>query len=245
MKNKKFKKAIWMYAVVLFTSAFILLLFTYYSQNKLDKNLNDYINKLSIEEKKKISFQTDLFSVTEDNKDLKNQIDSLKKELKDLKNNKDNSDIEQAKFKEIYHNSVKAYENLIYAENEYLKGNIIECAEILLNNCDHTFLDINALEKYNNLVNKTFFNASQKLYVKGLENYKNSQYKEAVDSFKESISFSKENYLTDDCYYFIAYSYFNMGNKELAKNNLEILIKDYPDSSYKIDSLNLLKQLLG
>ncbi len=245
MRNKNIKKAIWLYAVVLFASAFILLLFTYYSQNKFDRNLNDYANKLSIEEKKKNSFQTDLFSATEDNKSLKKQIDMLKKEIENLNSNKKSIEDEQKNLKEKYEKSVQAYEYLLLAENQYLDGNVIECATILLKNCNKSLLDTNAAEKYNTLVNRTFFKASRELYIKGLESYKNKLFKEAINKFEQSVSFDKNSYLADDCYYFISYSYYNMGEINSARDTLQVLLKDYPDSTYKSDSLYLLKQLQG
>ena len=56
MYNKKGKNTIWIYAVILFTCVFILLLLTGYSQVKFNRNLNEYRNKLiSSEEEISIS----------------------------------------------------------------------------------------------------------------------------------------------------------------------------------------------
>ncbi len=232
-----------MYAVVLFTSAFILLLFTYYSQNQFDKNINDYINKLSEEEKKKISVQSNLYTVSEENKALKKQIEDLNKAVSSLKKDIKTNESETKVLDEKYSSTVKAYEKLINAEDEYLKGKIIESASILLNNCEKKYLNVNAAQKYDYLVNKTYFKASQQLYTQGFTAYKNKMYNDAILKLEQSLSFDRNNYFSDDCYYFISHSYIKMGNKELAKKNLEELLVNYPDSSYKKDSLNLIKKL--
>ncbi len=243
MKNKKVKKAIWFYAVVLFTSAFILLLFTYFNQDQFDKNLNEYISKLSEEEKKKISIQTNLFSVTEENNNLKNEVNSLKKELEEIKNSKKVVDSEKTELNKDFLKLKEAYEHLINAENLYLKGNIVESAEILVKKCDKSVLGFNALESYNSLLEKTLFKASRELYIQGYEYYKNKQYDMAIDKFKQSLEFEKNSYLSDDCYYFISYSYYWLNDIENAKNNIQTLLDNYPDSSYKNDSLLLMQKL--
>jgi TolA-binding protein len=243
LKNKKVKKAIWFYAVVLFTSAFILLLFTYFNQDQFDKNLNEYISKLSEEEKKKISIQTNLFSVTEENNNLKNEVNSLKKELEEIKNSKKVVDSEKTELNKDFLKLKEAYEHLINAENLYLKGNIVESAEILVKKCDKSVLGFNALESYNSLLEKTLFKASRELYIQGYEYYKNKQYDMAIDKFKQSLEFEKNSYLSDDCYYFISYSYYWLNDIENAKNNIQTLLDNYPDSSYKNDSLLLMQKL--
>lgn len=40
--NKSERKTVWIYAVILFTSVFVVLLLTAYSQIKLNTNINKY-----------------------------------------------------------------------------------------------------------------------------------------------------------------------------------------------------------
>lgn len=56
MDNKKDKKTVWIYAVVLFTSAFIVLMITAYSQIKVNKNIDYVRDKLGNSEKEKKQF---------------------------------------------------------------------------------------------------------------------------------------------------------------------------------------------
>ena len=50
-----------------------------------------------------------------------------------------------------------------------------------------------------------------------------------------------EDYYADDCYYFIAYSEYNIGNYDKAKEALNTIINNYPDSSYYKDAKDLLR----
>lgn len=243
MNNKKVKKAIWFYAVVLFTSAFILLLFTYFNEDKFDKNLKEYINKLSAEEKKKISIQTNLFSVTEENNNLKNEVETLKKELEKIKDTNKTVKSEKTELNKDFLKFKESYEYLLNAEILYSKGNIIDSADILVKKCDKSVLGSNALQSYNLLIDKTLFKASRELYMQGFDYYRNKKYEMAIDKFKQSLEYDKTSYLADDCYYFISYSYYRLNDIDLAKSNLQMLLDNYPDSSYKKDSLLFMKKL--
>ena len=232
-----------MYAVVLFTSAFILLLFTYFIQGQSEKKRLEYIDKLSEEEKKNIIAQSNLNSVSKDVYNLNKKIENLENTILKLKDSKNAAEAE-VKVKEDAHlDTVKSYEELIKAENQYLKGNLIDCATILLKNCDRNLYDAGASEKYDYLVNKTFYKASEQLYSQGLSYFKSKKYNEAIFNFELSLSLNKTSYFADDCYYFIAYSYINTGSNEMAKKKLNDLLINYPDSTYSNESLRIIKQL--
>jgi len=66
--NNNDKKTVWVYAVILFTSAFIVLLITAYSQIKVNKNIDEVRNKLGSTEKEKSNFQMSLSSALAENK---------------------------------------------------------------------------------------------------------------------------------------------------------------------------------
>jgi len=93
----------------------------------------------------------------------------LKKEISDSENKKE-------KEKNLYENIMEAY-------IEYAKGNIKECALKLLEIDSKSITDNNLLEKYNDLVEKTYKKASELFYFEGYENYKNKKYSEAVKSW--------------------------------------------------------------
>jgi TolA-binding protein len=220
-----------------------LLLFTYFIQGQSVKKRNEDINKLSEEEKKRMIAQMNLNTVSKDVYNLNNRIETLEKAILKLKDSKKAAE-EEVKVKEDVHlDTVKAYEELIKAENQYLKGNLVECATILLKSCDRKLYDASASEKYDYLVNKTFYKASQQLYFQGLSDYKSKKYNEAIFKFELSLNLNKESYFADDCYYYIAYSYINTGSNEMAKKNLNELLINYPNSTYSNESLRIIKQL--
>lgn len=245
LKNKKVKKAIWLYAVVLFTSAFILLVFTYFNQNEFDKSTSDFKNKIMEEERKRKSAQLDLDSLTKKINELEDEIDKHIKEKSKLEDSLKSSVAEANEQKDAHLSKVKAYEKLIEAENQYLKGNFIECATILLNSCDKKLYDTVASEKYDYLVSKSFLKASQQLYSKGLSDYKNKKYNDAINKFELSLSLDKTSYFSDDCYYYLAYSYINTGEDEKARNSMNELLINYPDSMFKNEALRIIKHLPG
>ena len=79
MYKNKSKNTIWIYALILFTCVFILLLLTGYSQIKFNRSLNEYRNKLiSSEEEINISSHN-LKTALEENEMLYKKIEKLYK----------------------------------------------------------------------------------------------------------------------------------------------------------------------
>lgn len=239
-KNKN-SKTLWVYAVVLFACAAIVLLWTGYSQIKINNYLQEYEEKLHDKENESSMFQYNLSSALAENEKLKKQINELKEKLEAVEKEnellkKEISDSENKKEKEK-----NLYENIMEAYIEYAKGNIKECALKLLEIDSKSIMDNNLLEKYNDLVEKTYKKASELFYFEGYENYKNKKYSEAVKSLNLSLKLYDEDYYADDCYYFIAYSEYNIGNYDKAKEALNTIINNYPDSSYYKDAKDLLR----
>ncbi|MDP4179886.1 MAG: hypothetical protein Q8942_02205 [Bacillota bacterium] len=240
--NKNIKKTVWLYAVVLFTSAFIVLLLTYYSQMKTDKSINDYLNRISNEEKKKLLFQTGLNTATEENKGLKKNIENLNSIIKKEKEKENSIKDDLDNVQKNYLDTMNSYDQLLFADNSYNNGEIVKSAD-MLNECDINFLNSVGKEKYDYLSSIVFEKAASILYLDGYSLYKSKMYNDAINRFEKSLSFSKHNYISDDCYYFIAYSYINLGDISSGKSKLQDLINNYKDSSYYKDSVQLLKSL--
>lgn len=243
-KNNE-KKTVWLYAVILFTSAFIVLLLTGYSQIKFNKSLTDYKNRLNDREKENTKFQYNLSSALAENKKMNEELKSLKEDmLKTIeKNNSLSKNVEDIKNNQTI--TISSYELLLKADKEYSEGNIRESALILLEKINIYQFSENALNKYYELVSKTYKKAALQFYRDGLKDYKKGEYEKAVKDLKYSLKFAKNEYFSDDCYYFIGYSEYNLGNKDLAKESLETLISNYPDSSYKKDAEDLLTSING
>ncbi len=241
MKNSKM--AVWMYAVVLFTSAFVVLLLTAYSQIKFSRNIDDYKNRIYTEESEKNNVQMDLSSAIEENKKLKNEISSVRNELTNIKIKQEATSSDYSNLQKKYDQVVAAYEALIEAEQEFNRGNVTGCTIILHEKINKEVLEKSALEKYKLLVGKSYYSAAASLYEEGYRKYTKAGYSEAIALFNRSLELVTDGYYSDDCYYFIAYSEYRLGNRDNAKAALNSLLAKYPGSSFSKDALDLLKTL--
>lgn len=245
MDNKKDKKTVWIYAVVLFTSAFIVLTITAYSQIKVNRNIDNVKNELGKTEQEKSSFQMNLSQALVENKKLNEKVESLEKEIEELKKEGSDADLELEDVKKNNEIVVDNYEKLMIANIDYLSKDIKKCALILYKEVDKSLLDKSALELYNNLVELSYKKASQEFYNDGYNFYKKGQYESAIESFNNSLLLSNTEYYSDDCYYLIAYSYFNLGDKVKSKEVMNNLLLIYPDSTYKDDAIEFIEANLS
>jgi len=241
--EKNGKNTLWVYAVILFTSAFIVLLLTAYSQIKFNKNIDEYKNQLSTEENAKINIQTNLGNALNENKKLNEDLKNLSKENEDLKTKVDVNDKELNNQKQKYNAMANAYDILIKAQNEYNEGNILNSAETLYSKIDSKLLGKAGVEMYNTLIDNVYNKAANILYINGYNSYINKNYEEAIASLKKAYNYSSREYFSDDCLYFTAYSYYRIGNKNEAKAYMQNLINTYPNSSYKDEAVNLINQM--
>lgn len=231
-KEKSGKMKIWMYAVILFTSAFIVLLLTAVSQIKLSRNIDDYKSRLSTKDTENYEFKMNLNSALEENdklqkklKELEEQlltangsIDALKRELSDLN-----------KMIEVQKNT---HEQLYEAEKLFKEEDYVQCAGIIFENIDPTVLGKNSLIVYSTLKEKSFKLASLELYKRGYENYYKKLYPEAAEAFRRSLDFTEDEYYSDDCLYLLAYAHHHMGDKVKATEYMTSFIIKYPKSIY-------------
>ena len=242
--DKKNRVRLWLYAVVLFTSAFVVLLITAYSQIKFNRNIDDYRKQIYSEEKEKNRFLLNLNSALEENLKLAGEIKALKEQIKGLKDKAGGMEGKNLELQSKYDNILSTYEKLAEAQNEYNSGNVIACAEILKNKINTGYLDSKGLQMYNSLVEKTYPGASHELYLKGNEAYRNKKYEDAIEYLRKSLLLSDSEYYSDDCYFLLAHSEYRLGDKESAAIFAEALIRKYPKSSLTDESRDLLV-LLG
>lgn len=241
MDNKKDKRTVWIYAVILFTSAFIVLIVTAFSQIKVNQNIYDVRNKLGATEKEKSNFQMNLSSALAENEKLNEEIKKLEKEIEDKRIEESNLKKELSNIKDINTSKFTNYEKLMLAYNKYNTGDVKGCSLILINEIDKGSLDKNAIDMYNSLSGLSNIKASLEFYIDGYNSYKKDDFNKAIESFKNSLSLTVNEYYSDDCYYFIAYSYFYINNKDLAKETMNTLLKYYPESTYKKDAVRFLE----
>lgn len=242
MYKKKGKNTIWIYATILFACVFILLLLTGYSQTKFNKNLDEYRNKLvSTEEEKNISSHN-LKTALEENKMLYEKIEELNDVLE--KKSADYRDIEEKlKNKDVEDEMsqfINNYELLLEAEEYYNNGKITKSAVIILEQVDKNKLNLNGLKKYNELNERINEEAAWEFYQEGYNSYINKKYKDAKYSLYYSLKITEEEYFSDDCYYYIAYSDYRIGEYQLAEQSLKKLVEKYPSSNYIKEAERLL-----
>jgi len=244
MNDKKSAKIkIWVYAVVLFTSAFVVLLITAYSQIKFNKNIDDYRKQIFSNENEKNKFKLNLNSALEENIKLVEDLKSLRDDLSSTRNKVEEYEKEIEALKENQEYINRAYEGLALAANEFNKGNIVNCAEQLSGNVDPKYLNAQALQQYNYLVEKTYKEAAHELYIEGYKYFKKKIYSAAVKRFWKSLNLADGEYFSDDCYYLLAFCAYKEGDKETAKSYIATLKEKYPKSNYIKDADGLLKQL--
>lgn len=235
------KKKVWIYAVILFTSAFIVLLLTAVSQIKLNKNISDYKTQIYAKEKEKSDFQLNLSSSKNENKKLQEELKITKEVLDNEIKAKENEIKKQKELETKIKEVIDSYENLIKAENEFLNEDYVTCALILSKQCDAEYLNDEATKKYLFLREKTYGKASKTLYTDGLKKYRRGEYDAAVSNFQSSVDLMPNEYYSDDCYYYIAYSLYMSGKYDFSVKAVDKLLIDYPSSSYISDAYDLLK----
>jgi len=241
-KDKNGKAKVWVYAVILFTSAFIVLLITAYSQIKFTRNIDNLETQISTKENEKNMFQLNLNSALKENEKLLNENKKLEEQLKKEKEVVEEQERKILEIKNSENEIINSYEKLISAQNEYENENFVNCAFILLYDVKPEHLKDDGLKKYNELIEKSLYKAAHNLYKEGLNLYKDKQYDEAIEKFKKSLELSENEYFSDDCLYLIAYARYYQGNKQEALSYYRDLLNKYPGSSYAKNSEMIIKK---
>lgn len=230
-EKRNIKAKIWVYAVVLFTSAFIVLLITAYVQIKQQRSINDYKTQISVQQNENKKFQLsyanaqemidkltgDNDNLTADNKSYNDTIDKLNNDLNQIKEESDQQ--------------IAQYEKLCEAQSEYLKGNIVACAQ-LLKNIDPKDLDGKAAEAYSLISGKAIKEAGSQLFEEGYKLYQNSKYTEAIEKLSLCRDISNNEDFSDNCLYYLAYAKHRSGQTAIAVDMMKTLIQEYPSSSF-------------
>ena len=229
-KNEKSK--VWIYAVVLFTSAFIVLLLTAYSQIKLNNNLSNYKDKFFSTESEKNKFQLNFTSAQETNNKLNEEIEKLKAEKKDITEKYDHSVKEKTQSDENNKKTLQEYDKLSSAQVLYLNEKYVDAALILTKEIDISLLDDKAKELYAVMLEKTIIMAGNELYQQGYEFYKKKDFASAIQKFSQALEISASDKSSDSWLYYLALSENKSGKVEKAVEHMGSLVSKYPDSTY-------------
>ena len=242
--SKNDKKQIWIYALILFTGAFIVLLLTAYSQVKFQNNISEYQSKLSTEEKANINVVTDYNAAVK-------EIDRLTAEVENIRNkliqSEQNLALEEGKNLEVeakYSNTIVSNDLLLAAYEYYTKEDYINCAIKLKYDINTALLSIKSKEIYEFLVSESYNKAAQMLYSEGYKSYKNKKYYEAIESLNRTIAFGQKNeYFIDDAYFYLAKSYYKVSKYKEAKELINSFIINYPNSTFIVPMKELNNKL--
>jgi tetratricopeptide (TPR) repeat protein len=240
---KNMKTKVWAYAIVLFTSAFIVLLIIGFSQIKYNRNLIDYKTQVVAKESENSEFKLNLNEALEQNQELIGIIE--KKDQEAAKNNEliDKLDQEYEKYKNLTLSFSKNTELLSKAIQYYLAGDKANCAHTLKFEIDPSFLKSESTSLYQQLCDKTYEEAALLDYKTGLKLYREASYQEAMDYLNKSYELSSVEYFSDDCLFYMAYSAYNLGDNAIAKKYLNEIMQIFPDSSYENDIKYLLSNI--
>jgi hypothetical protein len=239
-KYKNARSKIWLYAVVLFTSAFIVLLLTAYSQIKLNRNLSDLNNQVFTKEHEKNQVQLSFANAQEvnskladENKMLQDEKGSLALQLGQYKYDKDASDI-------LFKSKLDTYDKLCQAQSDYMEGKIIESAQ-LIENVDAGLLDIYGNELYAQLKNKTYAEAGKLLLNEGYGLYMKKDYAAAAEKLIRSREYAPDKEFSDKCLYYLAQAEAKSGNTVAGVEQMKTFVGLFPSSHY----INAAKRFLS
>jgi len=241
--NKNGKTSIWIYAVVLFTSAFIVLLLTAMSQIRFNKHIADFKNQIYTKEDEKNKFKSNLTIAIEENAKLSSEVEFLNDQIENLKNKLKESESKSEDKINEYKKISEIYKAVLLADLEYEKGNYTECAKILYKQGNEPNIpDATIKERYRFLVDKTYKKAAYQFYREGYKSYKQGDYKSAEESFQMSVNLTDKEYFSDDCYYLMMYIKYKNNDVTSMRSIINILKTKYPDSNYIDDAKYLLEK---
>lgn len=234
-EQKNNRKYLWIYAVILFASAFTVLLLTAFSQTKLNNNIEEYKTKLKENESNIKGINLSLNSAAQEKKNLQKRIEELELEnnnLKSLTTGTSGMDVPN----QIRENSKQSFDSFLDAKEKYDNGDLLSCAQDIrkVNEGD---LGAKAKESYSRMKDKAYLYATKEYYRKGKELLKNNDFLKARSCFEESLSYDVSQYYEENTYYFIGYTSQKLKDPDRVKQCEEFLTKKYPNSEF-IEKLN-------
>jgi len=225
------KNKVWIYAVILFTSAFIVLLFAGYSQIKLNSNIDNYKNEISSKETERIKYQMSytqtlkrVEELTKQNEDLEAQNNSLKEQYEALKK-------EAAQKEKQLTDTNTEYKKYVKAQSEFIAGNTRLCADIL-KTVNINLLDEESAQSCMSLSGKVFDEIGKYHFDRGIKAYNNGKYDNAISELTLSRSYKKTGSYSAKALYYLAYAEYRLGNKSQAVGYMKLLTEEYPNSLY-------------
>jgi tetratricopeptide (TPR) repeat protein len=221
----------WIYAVLLFTSAFIILAITAYSQIKYNGEKGNIQTTLQKEVAAKDTYKINLNDALAENEAIINELEQYKIDNKAIS---DENALLKTENQKLQSNNLmisKTYDRYVTADSYYINGDWINSAKILYRNFDVTLLGATASARVAAIMKAIGTTVAQNAYLTGYNSYLAGKYADAADLFDLSIIIDNTTYYADDCFYLEAHCYMTLGNNEKALELLKILIDTYPESN--------------
>lgn len=225
------KSNVWLYAVILFTSAFIVLVFAGLSQIKMNKSISTYKSQVHNTENEKNKYQQNFSSAQEMNQKLNEQINVLENEVQILKNVISSMNNDKKIRDEAIQRKNEAEENFHGVLSAYLNGDVTEAAG-LLSSVDTTLLSGQDMVAFNALDVKVRSEAGRVLYDEGYSLYRKAEYSKAATKLGLSFTYAQKESYSDRCLYYLAWAEKKSGKKTAALDHMRLLVQDYPNSRY-------------
>lgn len=202
----------------------------HYSNTKENQEFKKYSEKLA-------SDNSDVTSLQNENKDLREQVDTLTQKVEDLQGGSP-TDIAAIQEK---------YDNLITAMQYYINDDKLSAAKTLAQvDPDNLSGDI-ALKFYRKVKKETFSTAAVSYFEKGRDCYNGEgeyagqqDYDKAIKLLKKSLSFDKKN---TDSIYFLGRCYQQKSDTEKAKEYYNQIVNDYPESARVTEARSRLREM--
>ncbi len=241
MNENKKKSSVWLYAVILFFSAFIVLVFAGYSQIRLNRSLENYKSQVFNTESEREMYQQHFASAQEMNEKLNQEIDDLKKQIESL--NQDISELEDSKanLESKYRTKEAEKVKLSNAMKLFLDGKVKECVD-LIKTIDTVYMDESSLAMLDTLHQKASYQAGKLLYDEGYELYLGKKYEEAASAFDLSYKYAPKEEFSDKCLYYLSYSVLKTGDKKMAVDKMVLLTEKFPESKYLSKAKSFIKR---
>ncbi len=229
-KEKNKRKYLWIYAVVLFSSAFVVLIITAFSQVRLNDNIEEYKSKLAEHENSINRFNVSLSSAAQEKEALRQRISQLEKENDSLKGITTDGG-RPSLLEQRLERSRQSFDNLLKADALYGDRDLLACARAL-SKVNEEDLGSRSKERYQQLKDKVFLYATKELYRRGKEYYSEKEYLKAREHFEESISYDNTQYYEENSLYFLVRISNNLKEHEKMKEYADTLEKKFPNSEY-------------
>ncbi len=163
--------------------------------------------------------------LTNENEQLKDQVESLTSEMDDLKMKASDENL---------------YDSFFEAIDFYLEGEKDKAAEKLAEVKESDIDNPKAKEIYSIIKESTFIDAAEQLAEEGRNTYNSGKYEEAIVALEQALSMDSSNV---KAIYFLGRSYHRLKEYDKAREYYSMIVNDYPDSDRVSDATRRLREI--